>query len=199
MNLTFASNPSSLTSCCRLFLYFSPSCFITSGWVCPIIKYNILGSFFTTCERARIAYSMPLPLLISPKVEATSRFFRPNAILACSVSANSMFGQPCGMTLMFLQFIPWFFSISIAEYEITMVEALASVIHFKTSKAFGLKSGRTVWRVVTTGFLRVSRKNFMYSPNSPPKSPNSCWRLTRSIFDELMYCAAWISFPYIRA
>ncbi len=111
--------------------------------------------------RACIAYSMPFPRFIKPKVHSTFRFFKPSEGFTESLLTKDMSGQPCGIILIFLKGTPSCAKRPIAVLIMTTTASLLDRISFRTLCPFGSRLSCRVCRVVTTGFLRVSKKERM--------------------------------------
>src|SRR3990170_5492087 len=125
----------------------------------------MFGCFSTRGGSAWMAYSMPLPPFISPKVDRMVLPFKPSEGFTLSLVKKGMSGQPCWTMLIFLFGTLYSWRMFLAALAMTTIALLRAVISFSTFRAFGSKSGWTVWSVVTTGFCTFWRKDRMYFPH----------------------------------
>jgi len=97
-------------------------------------------------------------------------------VLKVSCDTKGTLGIPCGTKKSFFLSIPYsFFKISMAFFAITITAELFSQMEFTILFLARSGSGRTEWKVVTTGFSISSKNGIKWLPNSPPNIPNSCW------------------------
>ena len=102
-------------------------------------------------------YSMPLRGSTRPNVEMIVRPGTPSFCFIRTRPWGWIAGMPCGITTgtSAMPYVPA--RMSAAASAITTVAVLSLTAELIASRIEGVGSGGTVWSVVTTGFLRVSR------------------------------------------